>query len=535
MSDSNSSIEKQQIIATQDSGIDVTNHLDIDDHSISEFIRETRPWYRVSHLVYLNICVFVVTLTSTNNGYDGSMLNGLQSLTSWHTKMGNPTGHILGALSNGTIFGGILALPVAPYISDRYGRWWAIVGGELITVIGAVLQGASTNYGFFLVARLFLGFGSMVAVVGSPTLISELAYPTHRMVATAFYNTCWYLGAVIAAWVTYGTQDVKGDYSWRIPSYLQAALPAIQLAFMWMVPESPRYLISRGKLEQAEKVLTKFHIGNSTHPDDVALVKFEMREIERAIEVEKLQNKTKYSDFFKRKTYRKRLFICMFVPTIMQLSGNGLVSYYLSKVLVTIGITETKKQLEINGCLMIYNMVISMTVAGVVNRFRRRTLFLFSTGAMCATYIIWTALSAVNEQKDFKDHSYANGVLAMIFLYYCAYDIGVNGLPFLYITEILPYSHRAKGINIMQLVNQIVLVYNGFVNPIAMDAISWKYYIVYCCVNFCECIIVYFFFPETSGYTLEEVAKVFGDDPETTIHILATPKEKLSLEHAERV
>ncbi|KAJ9108287.1 hypothetical protein QFC19_002535, partial [Naganishia cerealis] len=207
MTDSNSSIEKQQVITTQESGIDVTNHLEIDDHSISEFIRETRPWYRVSHLVYLNICVFLVTLTSTNNGYDGSMLNGLQSLSSWHTKMGNPTGHILGALSNGTIFGGILALPIAPYISDRFGRWWAIVGGELITVIGAILQGASTNYGFFLVARLFLGFGSMVAVVGSPTLISELAYPTHRMVATTFYNTCWYLGAVIAAWVTYGTQD----------------------------------------------------------------------------------------------------------------------------------------------------------------------------------------------------------------------------------------------------------------------------------------------------------------------------------------
>lgn len=530
-----SSIEKQRELITEESGHDVTNHLEIDNHSISEYIRHTKPWYRQAHLVSLNLAVFVVTLTSTNNGYDGSMLNGLQSLQSWHDKMSNPTGHVLGALSNGTIFGGILAIPFAPLVSDRLGRWWAIVIGEIITVVGAILQGVSTNYGFFLVARMFLGFGSMVAVVGSPTLISEIAFPTHRMVATTFYNTCWYLGAVIAAWVTYGTQDIASDYAWRIPSYMQAALPAIQLAFMWMVPESPRYLINKGRIDKAEQILTRYHIGNSTHPDDVALIKFELREIERAIEVDKLQNKTKYSDFITRKTYRKRLFLCVFVPIIMQLSGNGLVSYYLSKVLITIGITETKKQLEINGCLMIYNMVTSMTVASVVNRFRRRTLFLFSTGAMCATYVVWTALSAVNEQRNFKDHSYANGVLAMIFLYYAAYNVGVNGLPFLYLTEVLPYSHRAKGINIMQLVQQVVLVYNGFVNPIAMDAISWKYYIVYCCVNFCECVIVYFFLPETSGYTLEEVARVFGDDPDTEIQVLATPKAKLSLEHAERV
>lgn len=535
MYESDSSIDKERVITNQESGIDVTNHLEIDNHSIGEYIRETRPWYKVGHLRYLNFCLFIITITSTNNGYDGSMLNGLQSIDAWHSKMGNPTGHILGALSNGTIFGGLLAIPIAAYVSDRFGRWWSIMVGEIITVIGAILQGLATNYAFFLIARMFLGFGSMVAVVSSPTLISELAYPTHRMNMTTFYNTNWYLGAVIAAWVTYGTQDVHGDWAWRIPSYMQAALPLIQVLLLWMVPESPRYLISKGKIAEAELILTRYHVGGSTHPEDVNLVKFEMREIERAIEVEKLQNKTKYSDFFRRKTYRKRLFITMFVPTVMQLSGNGLVSYYLSKVLTTIGITESKKQLEINGCLMIYNMVIAMAVAAVVNRFRRRTLFLFSTGSMCVTYVLWTALSAVNEQKDFKDHSYANGVLAMIFLYYAAYNIGVNGLPFLYITEILPYSHRAKGINIMQLVQQVVLVYNGFVNPIAMDAISWKYYIVYCVVNFCECVIIYFTFPETSGYTLEEVAKVFGDDPDTEIHVLATPTGKLSLEHAERV
>ena len=164
--------------------------------------------------------------------------------------------------------------------------------------------------------------------------------------------------------------------------------------------------------------------------------------------------------------------------------------------------------------------------------FRRRTMFLFATIGMVLTFLIWTILSAINEQRDFKDKSFANGVLAMIFLFYVAFNAGANGLPFLYLTEVLPYSHRAKGINIVQGMLQVISIFNGFVNPIAMDAISWKYYIVFCCVDFVEVITVYFMFPETSGYTLEEVAKVFGDDADHEIAMLASPR-KLSVEHVE--
>lgn len=57
----------------------------------------------------------------------------------------------------------------------------------------------------------------------------------------------------------------------------------------------------------------------------------------------------------------------------------------------------------------------------------------------------------------------------------------------------------------------MVLVYNGFVNPIAMDAISWRYYIVFCCLLVVEFVVVFFTFPETFGFTLEETAQAFGD------------------------
>nr|QFR37065.1 MFS transporter [Cyberlindnera americana] len=514
-----------------------TEKLEPTEDRVENYIYETRPWYKVRHLVILACHVFTITLTSTNNGFDGSMLNGLQSLSHWTSYMGHPTGHILGALSAGGTFGCILIFVISPWLCDRYGRLFVVLFGQAITLIGAILQGLSTNYAFFLCARIVIGAGSGIATVGAPTLISELAYPPHREVSTFAYNICWYLGATFASIVTYLSRNMDSNWCWRIPSYLQGFFPLVQLVFLLWVPESPRFLVARGQLDKARSILMKYHTGDSTDPRATKFIDFEMREIEQGLEAEKLAGATSsYSDFYKKKAYRKRIFLCLFISTMMQLSGNGLVSYYLNKVLNSIGITDTSKQLQINMCLMIFNLVISTACCFSCSYFKRRTLFITCVIGMLVTFIIWTALSAENQKKDFSEKSLSNGVLAMIFFYYMFYDIGANGLPYLYITEILPYSHRAKGINLFQFWMQVVLVFNAFVNPIAMDAIDWKYYIVYCCVLGVESVVVIFTFPETSGRSLEEVAEVFGDfidHGEAKLRGDVNDAKRASLEHIE--
>ncbi|KAK6454751.1 hexose transporter [Scheffersomyces xylosifermentans] len=498
---------------------------------IDQYIYHDKSWWNYSHFLKLHWFIFVLTLSSTNNGYDGSMLNGLQSLSSWQDAMGHPTTYVLGALANGTIFGGVLCIPVAAWISDRWGRKFAIALGSTITVIGAVLQGASTDYAFFFVSRVIIGFGFGITSLSSPILIAEIAFPTYRPTSTAIYNVCWYLGATIAAWVTYGTRLITTSYSWRVPSYLQGLIPLFQVLVIWWVPESPRYLVSRGRIEDAKKFLFKHHTGNDTSERASKLVEFELLEIEQALELEKLNSQSKYTDFITIKSFRKRLFLLMFTAAMTQLSGNGLVSYYLNLVLNSIGITEEKKQLQINGCLMIYNLVISAVIAFTCYLFRRRTLFLVSIVCMLISYILWTILSAINQQRGFPE-SLGQGVLAMIFIYYLSYNTGLNGLPYLYVTEILPYTHRAKGLNIYGFTINVTLIYNGFVNPIAMANIEWKYYIVYCCFLAVELVTVYFTFVETYGYTLEEVAEVFGDES-VHKHFNQQSYEKPSLEHVE--
>ena len=100
----------------------------------------------------------------------------------------------------------------------------------------------------------------------------------------------------------------------------------------------------------------------------------------------------------------------------------------------------------------------------------------------------------------------------MIFLYGACYHICSPIAP-TYIMEVVPYSLRAKAAMIYQLTGNLAGLFNAFTNPVAMEAISWRYYIVWCCMLALNFTLVWFFFPETRGKALEEVAEIF-DGPE---------------------
>ena len=105
-----------------------------------------------------------------------------------------------------------------------------------------------------------------------------------------------------------------------------------------------------------------------------------------------------------------------------------------------------------------------------------------------------------------------NAVIAMLVLFGASYSLAWSGLLVAYAVEICPYYLRSKGLAIMFFCVNAALFFNNYVNPVALEAISWKYYIVYDVWILFELITVYFFYPETKGPTLEEMAKIFDGD-----------------------
>jgi len=485
-------------------------------------------WWKDPGLRKLYALSAVVCLASATTGYDGSMLNGLQILPVWQNYFNHPEGALLGLFGSIYSIGSLAGLPFAPFIADRFGRRPSIWAGCIILFIGVAVQSASTDFKMFVASRFFVGFGCTLAQLSSPLLLTEIAHPQHRARVTAVYNCLWNVGAIVATWLTFGTFQIPNNWAWRIPSILQA-LPSLgQFALLWLVPESPRWLIKEDRGAEALKILAKYH-ANGDETDEVVM--FEYAEIKETLRLEYLYKKSSsYTDFLKTKGNRYRLFLIACLGLFSQWSGNGLTSYYFAKIMDSIGVTDTNTQFEINGCLTIMSLIVSVSCAFLIDKFGRRALFLAATLGMLITFTLWTVCTALYDLKG--NLAAGKAVIGFIFLFSASYAFAWSGLLVAYTVEILPFKLRAKGLMLMNFFVQAALVFNQYINPIGLKKLlpSWKFYTIYCCWIAVELVVVYFFFPETKGPTLEEIAKIFdGEDALTGVADISEVKADMHL------
>ncbi|KAJ7753074.1 hexose transporter [Mycena maculata] len=455
-----------------------------------------RTWYNNRRLVALNAWIVLLLITSSTNGYDGSMMNGLQSLTQWETYFDRPTKGRLGLLNAIQNIGALAGYPFAPYLSDGLGRRLTVFLGALIMCIAVAIQTAAQSVGMFIGARFLIGFGLTFAANAAPMLVTELSYPKYRAPLTSTYNS------LCAAWATFGTFHINNTWAWRVPSLLQAIPSILQVLFVLFAPESPRWLVSKGREEEALKILAYYHADSN---EDDPLVKYEFEEIKAAIEFDRtVAANVGWKSFLSTPGNRKRVRIIIAIAFFSQWSANGLVSYYLNKILTSIGVTSPTIQLLINGILQ---LAWALAASSMVERFGRRLLFLTSVVGMTLFFTLQTICTARFEING--NESAAHAVIALIFLYYASYDLAFTPLIVTYTLEILPYNIRAKGFTIFNFTISLALIFNQYVNPIALAAIAWKYYLVYCVWLVCEGVFLYFFVIETKNRTLEETAAIF--------------------------
>ncbi|CAH0055636.1 unnamed protein product [Clonostachys solani] len=469
------------------------------------------PWYKKAHLRNLNLLLFSIMLYASANGYDGSMMNGLQALTPWQEFMNHPTGPWLGFINSVTNLGSLTVLFPAAWTVQKFGRKSGIYIANLSLIIGVVLQTAAHNPTTFIMGRFFIGVTNQWLSISTGLLITETAYPSHRGILTALYSCGWYPGALLAAWTTYGTRNYTSSWGWRIPSVLQLLIPAIALPGFLLSPESPRYYVSIGKVDKAKEVLSKYHTGGK----DDELLAIELEEIVATLALEKqVKESVGWRDLFSTRGTKHRFYITVTLGIFHNWCGNGVVAFYLTTVLNKAGITSVTNQTLINGFLQIWNLIWAVGAAFSVDLLGRRKLFLLSTVIMLVSYIFVTAFSGSFAETGSKSIGIA--VVPFLFIFYAGYDIAFTPLFMAYAAEIWPYNLRARGLSLLYLIGQTSTFLNVFANPIALDAIAWKYYIIYIVILILGLLNIYLYYPETKAYTLEEIAVIFdGKDAAT--------------------
>jgi len=226
---------------------------------------------------------------------------------------------------------------------------------------------------------------------------------------------------------------------------------------------------------------------------------------------------------------RRRTLISCFLGLFTQMSGNTLLTYYQNLLFIMMGYTSSYAKTRINLANQCWSLINALALALLVARFKRRTMFLLSTGAMLATFIAMTiSFEKLREAKTHKVKNQPAAIAALVFFfaYSPAYNLGNNALTYTYLIELFPYSVRTRGIGIEQIFGKIGGFFSNEVNPIALAALDWKFLAIYCAWIAFEVLFVYFLYPETQGRTLEELAFLF-EDPELAEQAVSAVKKEI--------
>jgi len=406
------------------------------------------------------------------------MLNGLQIIPEWRSYFGNPSGSRLGSITNGLRYGQLGALFVTTPLIQRLGRKKPIAIGSAILLIGVILQSAAQNYRTFVAARFLIGFGNTIQSTACPILLSELAHPSQRTQLVGVMQCTGSLGQFLAAVITLGTARLVGSsWTWRLPSSLQAVPSLFQIMLCIFVPESPRWLVEKNRVAEAHRILCKYHAEGNERS---ILPQFEMAEIERTIEMEKAQAVTSWMEWVRTPANSRRCFIVVTAGFIIQWCGNAVLSYYLHLVLESIGITVKKTQLIINAAKALNGFFWGNVFAQLIEHIGRRPLFLIGMGGMLFALSMVTTLTSIRSHLDASNPSLAalgKATVSMFFLFDIFYKMPAPMLNS-YIAEVAPYHLRTKAFVIFAFGDALANLFSGYVNPIGLAAIGWKYWIV---------------------------------------------------------
>lgn len=456
----------------------------------------------------------LITIVATTDfllfGYDQGVMSGIISSPAF-TKgfpevKGDSTyeGFVVAIYAAGCFLGAVFILTVG----DHLGRRKSIFLGATVMIIGVIIQITAIPVGGgataqFIVGRCITGVGNGINTSTIPTWQAECCKAKSRGKLICIEGGNVAIGTLIAYWIDYGCLYGPDDFTWRFPIAFQCVFALIVIAMMTSLPESPRWLLTKDRRDDAATVLAGL---NGLTRDDPE-VQLQIGVILDGIRASGHHGGiTPVSALFTngKSQHFRRMILGASSQMMQQLSGCNAVIYYFPILFQnSIGV-DHNMALLLGGVNMIVYSAFATTSWFAVERVGRRKLFLWGTVGQCLSMVItFGALIPGGEQN-------AKGAAVGLFTYIAFFGATWLPLPWLYPAEINPLKTRAKANATSTIFNWLWNFFIVMVTPVMLSGIGWGTYLFFAVMNAIFFPIIYFFYPETAGRSLEEIDLIFA-------------------------
>ena len=372
----------------------------------------------------------------------------------------------------GTIFGAIFAAKP----SEKYGRKQVLQWVAVLYLLSAIGCGLSFNWPMFLLFRLIGGISVGVSSVVGPLYISEIASASSRGRMTGMFQIMIVSGILIAFLTNYLFAGI-GEHAWRYMLGIMAIPSIAFIVLLKIIPHSPRWLLLKGRKEEAKAV-------------------FELLGQPNAVLDEQHAEDKKEQPLF-QKQYMKPILFAVLLALFNQLSGINAVLYYAPRIFEMAGFNE-----ELSFLQPIFigstNMVFTLIGMSIIDKIGRKKLLLIGAVVMCVCLLL-VALGLKSGDTTY--------LLYYILGFIGSFALSQGAVIWVFISEIFPNAIRAKGTSLGSTTHWVMATIISWVFPVVVENFSSGGYYIF--LFYAIMVVFSFFFilamPETKGKSLEDI------------------------------
>jgi SP family arabinose:H+ symporter-like MFS transporter len=395
----------------------------------------------------------------------------------------------LGITVASALYGTILGAMFAGIPSDRYGRRASLRITAVLYLISAIGCAFAFDWYSFVAARFIGGLGIGASSVLGPMYIAEIAPAQQRGRMVGFFQFNIVFGILAAYFSNYviGTMGF-GDAEWRWKLGVSAVPAGLFLAMLFTIPESPRWLAKRGRVEEAEAVLRG--TGDPNYQADLA-------EILESVDA---RHGLTHEPLFQRK-YRIPIFLAVSIGMFNQLSGINAVLYYLNDIFAKAGFNKVSGDLQAVA-VGAANLLFTILAMSMIDRIGRKTLLLIGS--------VGTAVSLAGVAAIFISGSHQDLLVWCLGGFIAFFGFSQGAVIWVYLSEVFPTRVRAKGQSLGSFTHWFMNALISGIFPILAAKSGGVPFIFFSMMMVLQFFVVLATYPETKRYTLEEMQRKLG-------------------------